>query len=404
MPANQNRPSAAMLELAAELRYLADQAKLISGGGPELSAELTALAAKYTGEVSFAVTEALIVTDGEDDSAAALQSNVGDLPESQLRAILADSSTDSDEEDIIAARLAAFSDPQVAATYAEAIKALAADQGAVNSDDDEEEELTDEDEMWMELDGVEADAYARARPSTLELFVTRTGGGPLSQVEARAAVILVVPSIVEVVGPLEADGERQTDTGWAFKFAGEGEGLVKLGAGRDGFNTALPASGGGTLTITSLVGQPEDPEAAEELGQNPVGLPEVPEGQHAINGFLELIEDETGERPEARPEFAIVYSREDGNELTARQALSIVNHPISAGLQRFGTSQFLTIDDGATDSEKVARFLLTHPGEIDPAVIALGAAAYRGTFNFGRGIGNVRANADMQLVEAFLDA
>jgi len=88
------------------------------------------------------------------------------------------------------------------------------------------------------------------------------------------------------------------------------------------------------------------------------------EGQHPINGVLTLIEEVTGERPEADQQFSVRYTKDSGNELTATEVQTILAHPVTAGpygLGRFGQSVLLEIFDGADVSSKAA-VLSVHGG------------------------------------------
>jgi hypothetical protein len=352
-----------MQQILDDLADVAVNAKLVGGPGVQLSADLSALIEAYSSETPTGpVTSHVDADDIQDDWTT---------------------DDDDDELDESHTQRAVGPDATQPVEQYDALAALGADIDDI-------------------ADGLQRDAM----PQGVTLIVRREDGLPVDPTTASRAVDLVLPSIVAVTGPLTAGtpviGEQDEDTVARVPLTvaedNLGAALAMLGAGRDGFNAAVPIAGVGTILITSLVGQPADAELAAELGTLPPDLPEVPDGQHPINGVLTAIEQEFGVRPQAQREFTVRYSKDNGQPLSYAEVEQILAHPVSRGLDRLGRHQFLEVTPGETASVKNARFVLLADGEIDLATIALAATAYRGTFDFGGTIGLVSANAEAQLV------
>ena len=260
--------------------------------------------------------------------------------------------------------------------------------------------------LAAQIDEIGAEQRAAAAPQDLTLTMRKRGDGQILEAEVRQAAQDLQASLEAVVGALVINDDvtiHDNGTGTVTLATGEdndGSGLVALGAGTDGFNAALPTGAGDILDVVATIGMPADAELAGQLGMLAPELPAVPEGQHAINGVLELVEEATGVRPQAQPMFTVTYSKDNGEELTEEQVGQILAHPISDALRRLGANQYVETTPGPDASVKVAHFaLLDNGGDIDMATVALGATAYRGTFNFGGTIGVVTANAQAQLVD-----
>lgn len=258
-----------------------------------------------------------------------------------------------------------------------------------------------------QINEIGAGQLAAATPQDLTLRVTSRNGG-LTEAAVRGAALDLQPTLEAVVGPLVINDDiaiaNGTGTVTLSIEGDDGSRLAQLGAGTDGFSAALPGRHGGILDVIATIGMPADEALAAELGMLAPELPAVPDGQHAINGMLEVVQDMTGHRPQAQPMFTVTYTRDDGGELTEEQVNQILEHPVSDALRRLGANQHVHTANGPDVSVKVAHFaLLANDGDIDMATVALGATAYRGTFNFGPAIGSVTANAQAQLVDIDVD-
>lgn len=260
-------------------------------------------------------------------------------------------------------------------------------------------------ELENEVNGAYEQAVDDAYPAGLELVIATHPDSDLvvTQAIAREVAELVLPTMNDVIGQLGI-GNIALNEGVARVSLTLAEGedrsvLGNMGAGQDAFNAAIPIAGG-IVQVTSRVNDPANPELAEELGLVREEQEPRADGRHQINNVLDVYEEVAGERPQAEV-LRITYRREDNQELSQDQTNTIIDHPISQmGLQRLGNMMLVGIDPGMDPASKVAVFGAVGDGEIDPAVLGLGAAAYRGRFNFGPGIGMVSANAEVQLAGA----
>lgn len=246
------------------------------------------------------------------------------------------------------------------------------------------------------------DMRRNAMPQGLTLLVTRQDGFPLSQRDADSALALVMPTLREVLPDVRtAAGVHNVDEPSQFSYEvtdADPTTLLRMGAGRDGFNAQVSLSGVGMVSVTSRVGQPADPELAAELGYV-AELPEVPEGQHPINGVIAQIEQNPGDLEIG--DFQVVYARPGGDEreLTLEHVQLVLAHQVSRqGLSRFGDYEVVNIHAGQAPSEKVATFAFRGAAEIDPRTVALNCTQYRGSFDFGGDVGIVRAEARAEVL------
>ena len=356
----------ALAELISDLEYSATQADLLGAEGQQLAADIRR-----------AIANLQAAADGGTT-----------LPVAPVPAFT-DISTVTDEQ--LNRVLDAINSP------------LTADEGNPdpigdsNTGDDPADDWEDE---FDDIVNAPQQVPVEATPQDIVLHVRRVDGFALTEANARAAIDIVLPSLIEVLGQLDVQtvevSEDDASIANVTLTADGQDSLAKLGAGRDGFNAAFPLIGVGDVVISSTVGQPADPDLAEEFGLN-VDLPEVPDGEHPINGVLTLFEERFGYRPQATAQFAVTYSRPDGSELTVDMVHQILAHPISAGLSRLGDSVLTDVVDDEFASSKTAQFLLAARGEIDLATVAMGATAYCGSFDFGGNIGLVHANASAEL-------
>lgn len=268
--------------------------------------------------------------------------------------------------------------------------------------------------------------YENAMPGDMTVTVTSVDNVTLTEGDVLAVADQVVDQLrMTVVGlGLDADDFRmvareaaRVDGVWNVTVTADNAStrqvLTAMGAGKEGINMTLPHHDGSMLTVVAVVGDPTDPEAAAELGMMPVQLPEVPEGQHEINGVLQVAEEFLGERPRAT-ELVITYTRLDGAALSDADVAGIVAHPMSqAGLPRLGVGGRTPdrIDAGAEPNVKSAVFDLTGVNaEIDPAALdtqlaqITGAVAmYRGEVNLGPAYGIVRAVGSVHMRDMEID-
>lgn len=268
------------------------------------------------------------------------------------------------------------------------------------SDDEPVNEFNDEldDELAAVGDAVLDDMRQNALPQGMSLFVTRQDGFPLSLADADSALAVAMPPMREFFPQVAAAaGEQDPEDPSRYEYRLTGIPswtLSAAGAGRDAINATIPLSGVGLVSITSRVDDPADPELAAELGYVRE-RPEVPEGQHPINAVL--IQADADGADVQLIDFQVRYSRPDGNTepLTTEQVQQVLAHQVStAGLTRFGDYTVTGILDGAFETQKVATFAFRNAGEIDPRTVALNCTNYRGTFDFGAGIGVVTARAE----------
>lgn len=374
--------------ILGDLEDLALNAKLIGPAGQPLAADLEALVAKHAAGAA-PTSPAQPAAQAEETAAAAEKFN---SPLEVFEAI-ADGMPDDEVIDRVpdVARAVIGLPPAVAPVGDEA--------GAFNVDDAL-------DGLAAQIDEIGAEQMANARPQDLTLTVRDRGGNPVDEAVVRKAADDVKASLEAVGGPLVVGDTvviNEDGSGTITLATGEGNdgsGLTALGAGTDGFEADLPTENGGIVSVVATIGMPADAELAEQLGTLPADLPEVPEGQHRINGVLQHVEEVTGVRPQAQPVFTVTYSKDDGGELTETMVEQILAHPISNALRRLGASQHVETTPGPDASVKVAHFAhLDNGGDIDMATVAMGVTAYRGTFNFGGDIGSVSANAQAQLVD-----
>lgn len=283
--------------------------------------------------------------------------------------------------------------------------ASATDAADVDADHEVVADEDPEDALRAEVNAIEAAIIAATAPHDIVLNVRRKDGFTLTVPQARLAIDMVLPTLTSELGELEVtelhEGDEDDLVQVTLTAADGNTALGRLGAGRDGFNADLPLIGVGLVSITSRVGDVDDPEAAAECGVLPPELPEVPEGQHPINGVLGLLEEAFGERPEAEPQFTVTYSKNDGTELTDAEVATIAAHPVSThGLRRFGQVTLRGVNATGDKSVKVAVFDCLNTGtDIDLATLAVRATAYKGTFDFGGTIGSVTANGEAALAD-----
>lgn len=126
--------------------------------------------------------------------------------------------------------------------------------------------------------------------------------------------------------------------------------------------------------------------------------PELNDGGEELANSLarDFIEEEG---VSAGIDFSVTYTREDGENLTVDRVMSILEHPVSAGLSRIGTLQVKSVVVDLEDqSSATVTFRVISPGSLDLTAVAAGFAAYRGTFHFPE-IGAVTAEGRAELQE-----
>jgi uncharacterized cupredoxin-like copper-binding protein len=290
----------------------------------------------------------------------------------------------------------------------------------VDNDETPIEALEDEDDEFdaPELDPldqlareVEAAVLAEALPHTLTLIITPEDANVVLDAEQVAdAAELVRPAIVAQLRSEFTAGEPAVVDGvWNVQLEADDlqarMALTGLGINQDGFNGVVYVADVPVL-VRSLVGQPDDLEAAAEFGIVEPDL-EAPTAGHQINVGVDRAEQFLGHRPQAAT-IEVTYRRTDGNELTEAMTHTIVNHPVSQhptmGLPRFGELTLMNVIDGSDQSSKTAVFMVGETGEVDAAsmssvVSMLGGVAtqYAGSYPFD-GMGVVSCSSRVQLV------
>lgn len=250
-------------------------------------------------------------------------------------------------------------------------------------------------------------------PHTIVLEVTGDGDFNPDEATCLEAVQMVLPTFNEV---LEAEftigATDMTDAGWSVALVPatmEGRSkLAAMGAGMDAFNATVPLESG-RVQITSQVGQPDDIEAATEMGL----IRDLPPARHGhqINLGVDQVEDATGVRPQVAT-LEVTYRRADAAELTVEQVQQIIDSPVSQdptmGLPRFGELMLVGITPGDSADTKTAVFGVIATGDVDPAsmhpvIAALTGMAtmYRGSLPFP-GIGVVHCTSSVTAVEGTL--
>jgi hypothetical protein len=284
-------------------------------------------------------------------------------------------------------------------------------------DDDEDDE--DDEFDAPELDPldqlareVEAAVLAEALPHTLTLIITPEDDNVvLDAWQAADAAELVRPAIVAQLRSEFTTGVPAVVDGvWNVQLEADDlqarMALTSLGINQDGFNGVVYVADVPVL-VRSLVGQPDDLEAAAEFGIVEPDL-EAPTAGHQINVGVDRAEQFLGHRPQAAT-IEVTYRRTDGNELTEAMTHTIVNHPVSQhptmGLPRFGELTLMNVIDGSDQSSKTAVFRIGETGEVDAAsmssvvsMLSGVATAYAGSYPFD-GMGVVSCSSRVQLAE-----
>lgn len=273
----------------------------------------------------------------------------------------------------------------------------------------------EEDAPYGDLaDEVDEAMLDQVLPHHIDLFLSGVDGYVPTAQELAETVNTAVANLtwtLAVEGGLTAGEITTDDDRWTVRVSGDDldarTKLATFGAGKDGINMRLPY-GSGDIVVTSLVGNPDDPDAAADLGVGAVDLPEVGEGEHEINGAVALASQAYGVAI-VPARVVLTYTRLDGGVLSEQMARDIVFAPISqspGGLPRFGMLNFddVRVAESASPSTKTVSIDVIAAGEVNPATIAAAvtqasgvATVYGGQYPFP-GMGIIECGSEVELV------
>lgn len=313
--------------------------------------------------------------------------------------------------------------------------------------------------------GNEAARAATPRSMTLTIVPADAQTAPAQAEAANTIAATVLPSLVAAIGPVEigevAVGEAGTtvvlnltddNDGTALAIAAQQANLLAENTLFE--DPGYPYGETDTYVVKGVAAEVEDIDLARQLGlaiPADAEIPEIPavaEGEHPINGLVDMIEEQTGYRPEA-VSLKLVFMRVPAGtaphvaglrdmtpeqrqeiyrlpELTATQVETIVAHRrTQSGLTAMGNMQLMDVTDierHAEDHEaagpvrydaygdeipatvgfpqaKTAHFGVLGTGRINPALIGM-AVHFGGTWDFGGEIGTICCWADVVHAEA----